>query len=626
MAYPYAPPPPAPSTASPSPYPAYAQGQGQGSAYNHTSRGGHSQHANGGRARGHPGHQHQGPGRSEYGAPYYQQQEYASPVNQPYSSPQSTAYWEQSAPHMNHHHPPASPLPPAGYSPTPNYPTQGYAHSPAQGYQAQYPAQSPRPSYGAAYGQPPNDYPQRWAEQGPTYASYPSRGGRAGYQTDRGGHKSDHAMGTPLRMGFDQRHDHSTSTSAAYGQPYPHSNHQPTPYQQPAYSYPPVPAPPFAGSSHATHAPSNRGGHDYGRGRGRGDGAGHSHRGGRFGGNGDRGDKFRNRDHRPQQGPNNHQKSDAASSKKKKRKTNTLGLTPGDGDSEDGLVDEEKRLEELLGPLPSIANMSAYIAERRANYPTKARAQARLQAKKDAGPANSGNSATTEVDRDLAEADRLRKKLAKVERKLEKRKRATNDEGDDMRASSGSSDEDSEDEKPETMGTGKTSNAFLPPPPISRADPTNHCKYYVTGGSCGKKSKCRFVHDPARREIALQARTRNGGKMTLKQRLMLNEAENSEVEVVKAIIELREKGRLEDPENPPTPTSIQHPHEHAPSAGVTTLPTTPGAANLPPNPYSGAKKTDPTHKVKSESQQPYKNWYLGGFSNKNQDLQPRQLP
>lgn len=44
----------------------------------------------------------------------------------------------------------------------------------------------------------------------------------------------------------------------------------------------------------------------------------------------------------------NHQKSDPAAAKKKKRKTNTLGLTPGEDDSDDG-VDEEKRLEELLG-------------------------------------------------------------------------------------------------------------------------------------------------------------------------------------------------------------------------------------------------------------------------------------
>jgi len=44
-----------------------------------------------------------------------------------------------------------------------------------------------------------------------------------------------------------------------------------------------------------------------------------------------------------------HQKPDAATAgKKKKRKTNTLGLTPGD-DSDNDDVDEEKMLQELIG-------------------------------------------------------------------------------------------------------------------------------------------------------------------------------------------------------------------------------------------------------------------------------------
>lgn len=60
-----------------------------------------------------------------------------------------------------------------------------------------------------------------------------------------------------------------------------------------------------------------------------------------------------NANHRkPSGGPStpqtHHQKPDAASAgKKKKRKTNTLGLTPGD-ESEDDL-DEEAKLSELIG-------------------------------------------------------------------------------------------------------------------------------------------------------------------------------------------------------------------------------------------------------------------------------------
>jgi len=65
------------------------------------------------------------------------------------------------------------------------------------------------------------------------------------------------------------------------------------------------------------------------------------------------GDKNRNRNHNKgsnvQTPPTHHQKPDAASAgKKKKRKTNTLGLTPGDESDEDD-ENEEERLNEMYG-------------------------------------------------------------------------------------------------------------------------------------------------------------------------------------------------------------------------------------------------------------------------------------
>ncbi|KAI1633384.1 hypothetical protein F4809DRAFT_26853 [Biscogniauxia mediterranea] len=599
--YPYAPPPPPPS-AAPTSYPSYNQGQ----PYAPTPpRGGHSSMVNSGRARGH----HQGPGRSEYGSPYYQHQEYQSPSSAPYTSPQPNAYWQSASP-VNH--PQAhSPLPPSNYHP--NYAPQGFPPQPVQGYQSQYPAQSSRPPYGSAYSQPPSEYPsQQWADQGHSYSPYGSRGGRGGFQGDRGGHKSDHPMGPPLRIGFDQRGEHSTHAGPSYGQPYPPSNHhQPAPYQQSSYNYPSTPAPPYSGSSHPHYGPNNRG---HGR-----DGFSHSSRGGRHS-HADRGEKFRHRDQRPAHGFNN-QKSDSASvsasAKKKKRKTNTLGLTPGDNDSDDGIIDEEKRLEEVLAAdMIVIKDMADWLAKRKANYPTKARIQEKAAAGliTEHAVADPSKTPATKVDKDQAEADRLRKRLAKVERKLEKRKRAANDEGDEMRASveSESSDDESEDEKPETLPTGKPASGFLPPPPITRADVSNHCKYYSTGGTCGKKGKCRFKHDPAMREAALQERTRNGGRMTLAQRLMLNDKENDEMEVVKTIVEMRSNGRLHDPNNPQLHSNRQA-NEQAAIAAVSSLPATAGAANLPHKPQEPTK--------------PYATWYMGGgYGDHGRDLKLRELP
>lgn len=311
--------------------------------------------------------------------------------------------------------------------------------------------------------------------------------------------------------------------------------------------------------------------------------------------NNDRGDKFRPRDQKPLQ-PFNHQKSDPAAAKKKKRKTgNSLGLTPGDDNSDDD-IDEEKRLEELLGTdAPGIpeGDLAKWIAARRENFPTKARIakkkEAGLLAKPEPDVIETQEPAAAEVDPVEKEADRLRRRLAKLDRKLEKRKRAPNDEGDELRSES--SDEESEDEKPEALPTDKSSAGFLPPPPITRADPTNHCKYYSTGGICGKKGKCRFVHDPAVREAALQERTRNGGRMTLKQRLLLNDKEQEDMDVIKTIVEMRVNGRLHDPQNPNVHADRQV-KEKAALAAVSSLPTTGGEANLPPNPYAHLKNAD----------------------------------
>ncbi|GAO19496.1 hypothetical protein UVI_02054390 [Ustilaginoidea virens] len=223
--------------------------------------------------------------------------------------------------------------------------------------------------------------------------------------------------------------------------------------------------------------------------------------------------------------------------KKKKRKVNTLGLTPGlDSESEDD-EGEEKALTDLIGTETlQISDVAAFLAERRKNYPTKAR----VEAKKAVQVAQKSQNKTAELEK---QADKLRKQLAKVESSI-KRKREQGDEGDEMRDPAENS---SGDEKPEVMSS-RVQNAAPPPAPATasakKADVSRHCKYYSTGGTCGKKGKCRFVHDPEVREAAIKEREANNGRLTIQQRLILNDKEQEDLAVLQSIQYLRQKGLM----------------------------------------------------------------------------------
>jgi hypothetical protein len=256
----------------------------------------------------------------------------------------------------------------------------------------------------------------------------------------------------------------------------------------------------------------------------------------------------------------------------------------------------------------SPSDISAWVDERRRNFPTKAR----IEARKAAAKAQHGEATKKEADDKAAQlekeqkkAEKLREKLEKVESRI-KRKREQQDEGDDMRdvdgSSSSLSSDDSDDDKPETQSTKQE----LPPPP-RKADPTKHCKYYSTGGTCGKKGKCRFVHDSLVREAALREREENGGRMTLRQRLILNDKEQEDLTIVQTLKYLQDKGLISagktaaaqdaassapapalDHSLPPTPIKKENPH---------------GLPAIPPTVVSGT----PTVK--------YNGWNLSGFGN-----------
>ncbi|ROW01391.1 hypothetical protein VPNG_07594 [Cytospora leucostoma] len=304
-----------------------------------------------------------------------------------------------------------------------------------------------------------------------------------------------------------------------------------------------------------------------------------------------------------------HQKPDAASTgKKKKRKTNTLGLTPGD-ESEDDL-DEEAKLSELIGAdAPEPSDIAAWVAERKRNFPTQNRVKAKLAAGADRKSSTSKNGdakdeRTLALEKEQAKADKLRRELEKVESSL-KRKREQQDAGDEMRdivaSSTVSPSAKSGDEKPEAMSSKPDPNANLPPPP-KKADPTKHCKYYSTGGTCGKKGKCRFVHDPAVREAALKEREMNGGRMTLQQRLALNDKDQEDLTIIKTLAYLKEKGLME---------------AKAASNGASVNghgSTKSTKSSLPPPPASGLPPQPPPSVVSTPTVR-YQGWNLSGFGN-----------
>ncbi|KAL2146306.1 hypothetical protein VTI28DRAFT_4602 [Corynascus sepedonium] len=582
------PPPPAPASGGPAPYPSYG-----------AARGGHSGRGRGGPDRGgyHQGH----PG---YG--YGHQPNYGPQAPSPYSGPPAQPGYSQPPQswHPEHaQHPPQgathAPLPAQNYHP--NYAPQIYQQQPPYGGQPQY-QPTPPPPYGQPYPTPTPPAPQWGAhsQQPPARGAYGAggRGGRGGYN-DRGPSQGQ-MMGPPIRLGFDG--NQPQNPPAPVSAPYPYGGSPPaaSPYPAPYQGYPPpapyMPAPP------SYDGQTGHGSRHHGRG-----GFHHNKSRPHFGG-----DKNRGRNHGQNKGPTaqtpptQHQKPDASSAgKKKKRKTNTLGLTPGDDSDEDD-ENEEERLNEMYGadaPNPQTSSdIAAWIAERRAKFPTKAR----IEAKKAAAKVQNGDAHQAKSDALEQKAEKLRKQLEKVESSI-KRKREQQDEGDDMRdidLSSPSSDIKSDDEKPEVMST-RQEPSNVPPPP-RKADPTKHCKYFSTGGTCGKRGKCRFVHDPAVREAALKERELNGGRITLQQRITLNDKDQEDLAIVETLKYLQDKGILpkkvsvaEAPGEKSEPKAADAESVSAPANSESSN----GLPPIPPQP------------VVSDNDTKYPGWNLSGFGN-----------
>lgn len=151
--------------------------------------------------------------------------------------------------------------------------------------------------------------------------------------------------------------------------------------------------------------------------------------------------------------------------------------------------------------------------------------------------------------------------LEKAERKIQdamaggKRKRENGDNGDEEHGQVSDDDSDSSDSssnsKPDTLSSRKNGPIHVSQAP--KAQLQRHCKYFSTGGTCGKKGKCRFVHDQEVRNQALRDKEANGGKMTLAQRLILNDTAKDDLTILKSIKYLKEKGLMSEQLLPSTP-------------------------------------------------------------------------
>ncbi|KAG6042065.1 hypothetical protein E4U41_006186 [Claviceps citrina] len=631
--YAYGPPPPPPSSGYGHPSASYSQqGQSRGGIGGpQDSRGRGSQYP---RARDYPAPA----AHYDYASqPYTTHQASYGVAHTPVGTyPPHSSHWGSDhvghAPLAAHSHVPA-PLASSNYHPN-------YAPPPFS-----TPNQNAQPSpYGSVqpYGQPYQGHAAsnspHWPSQGPPQPSlYSGNRSRGGYG-DRGGSKPPPHSGGPSRHGYGPEPIHS---ALPYSQPFtdPRAIH----YPFPSFPYGIPPAPPSAArpDNHFGHQPRR------GRGGGSGGGSGGGHRDGARGrggqhnsSNNHHGKARNNNNNKPKQKEGKPKAEPPLGGKKKKRKVNTLGLTPGADSATEDDEGEEKALTDLIGTETlQISDVAAFLAERRKNYPTKAR----VDAKKAVQAAQKDQNETTDLEK---QADRLRKQLAKVEFSI-KRKREQGDEGDDMRDPVENS---SDDEKPEVMSSRVKPTESLAAALAKKADVSRHCKYYSTGGTCGKKGKCRFVHDPEVRKAAIKEREANNGRITIQQRLLLNDKEQEDLTVLQSIQYIRQKGLIKEvSEHGPDGGEVeeatttransldQNSTEPAPAtSGPRLLPAAPASLPAPPSPETSNRSLDrypgkegsipaltspaaPTvpsaDSASTEEAKPYEGWLLQPYGN-----------
>lgn len=263
--------------------------------------------------------------------------------------------------------------------------------------------------------------------------------------------------------------------------------------------------------------------------------------------------------------------------KKKKRKFNQLGLTPKteehESSDEEDDADEESRLASAVGniagplqftfrgrtsTLNSATDIQSWIEERKKRFPTQARIEEKKKAQEEAKrqkelqreearrkqqeikeqreqarreaqeKKEKGSDPMDAALKAKAKAEKLRKKLLKEERRLQKAEAdaerarlvaeasqqhpltdaisgtkeplARTDTADENQSivseSTSSEDEDSDDDVPEEMSSRRQGPERVPPPPREgQPKPRKPCRDFQRRGKCPRGSHCRYSHD-----------------------------------------------------------------------------------------------------------------------------------
>uniref|UniRef100_A0A093V105 Reticulocyte-binding protein 2 like a n=1 Tax=Talaromyces marneffei PM1 TaxID=1077442 RepID=A0A093V105_TALMA len=334
--------------------------------------------------------------------------------------------------------------------------------------------------------------------------------------------------------------------------------------------------------------------------------------------------------------------------KKKKRKFNQLGLTPKteehESSDEEDDADEESRLASatgnLAGPLQftfrgrtstlnNTTDIQSWIEERKKRFPTQARIEEKKKTQEEAKKqkelqreearrkqqelkeqreqARSQAQEKKEMGSDpmdaalkaKAKAEKLRKKLLKEERRLQKAEadaeRAllvaeasqqhplTEDASPDTKdpsahggkidenqflisESASSEDEDSDDDVPEEMSSQRQGPERVPAPPREQTKRSKPCRDFQRRGKCPRGSHCRYSHEPSTTEGADKSRpaakpgagAKQPAKRGLFQMLVEQEIHARDRQVMQAISWLGSQGLLEEPESATNNGGVGH--------------------------------------------------------------------
>ncbi|KAI9709323.1 MAG: hypothetical protein M1820_003443 [Bogoriella megaspora] len=277
---------------------------------------------------------------------------------------------------------------------------------------------------------------------------------------------------------------------------------------------------------------------------------------------------------------------------KKRRKINQLGLTPHgevQDDSEDEDIDEEVAFSKLSEPsrveyngktfaLGSLAEIKAWISERKKRWPSKTRIaekareeDKRRQERKDAVKRLFGGNKEDERrakgeqqlnpnDRDASETGKLSKsRIRNRRRKINRSSARTREASEDgskkvsnfVSLSSSADTPKAEDSQTSSdVPDEQSSKVPVPePPPSSEGGKKGQVCQLWLGNKCKFGAKCKYKHQRTEDDRPKASNQRPHGKVSLRERLLLQQREEDYALALKAIKYLGSQGFFDQTES-----------------------------------------------------------------------------